>query len=163
MQLVMTLVPPVTSALSPSDEEREEADSEQDEGIHIPGKFRQHRTEVMSDELSCQTIKSCNHHQVAASLPVGIPWPAQLTASRGADRQRDTRAKGQTSEAGETERPSDIAASIQVSVNIEQIVVSAQTRVNQTRSTYTYRLWQKVSTQALFLETMCLVICPVPE
>ena len=165
MQLVMTLVPPVTSALSPSDEEREEADSEQDEGIHIPGKFRQHRTEVMSDEFSSQTIKSCNHHQVAASLPVGIPWPAQLTASRGADRQRDTRARGQRSEAGETdtEKPSDIAASIQVSVNIEQIVVSAQTRVNQTRSTYTYRLWQKVSTQALFLETMCLVICPVPE
>lgn len=87
----------VTSALSPSDEEREEADSEQDEGIHIPGKFRQHRTEV------------------AASLPVGIPWPAQLTASRGADRQRDTRARGQRSEAGETdtEKPGDIAASIQ--------------------------------------------------
>lgn len=87
------------AALSPSDEDREEADSEPDEGIHIPGKFRQNKP-----------------LEVAASLPVGIPWPAQLTAAGGGDRQRTAGVKGQPSEALEargSERPSDIAASIQ--------------------------------------------------
>lgn len=82
------------AALSPSDEDREEADSEPDEGIHIPGKFGQNKP-----------------LEVAASLPVGIPWPAQLTAARGADRQRAPVSQGQPGES--SERPSDIAASIQ--------------------------------------------------
>ena len=135
------------AALSPSDEDREEADSEPDEGIHIPGKFRQNKP-----------------LEVAASLPVGIPWPAQLTAARGGDRQRTAGVKGQPGEAveaGGAERPSDIAASIQVSVISGQNVYPEQTKVNQTLSTY--RLWQKVSTLALFLETMYLVICLDPE
>ena len=93
--LVLTARSP--AALSPSDEDREEADSEPDEGIHIPGKFRQNKP-----------------LEVAASLPVGIPWPAQLTAARGADRQRAPVSQGQPGES--SERPSDIAASIQVSI-----------------------------------------------
>lgn len=87
------------AALSPSDEDREEVDSEPDEGIHIPGKFRQNKP-----------------LEVAASLPVGIPWPAQLTSARGGDRQRTAGVNGQPGEAveaGGSERPSDIAASIQ--------------------------------------------------
>jgi len=75
-----------------SDEERE--DSELDEGIHIPGKIRSNRTV-----------------EVAASLPVGIPWPAQLTA--GDRRPQPAAAGGQLVDRLDTDRPSDIAASIQ--------------------------------------------------
>ena len=103
------------AALSPSDEDREEADSEPDEGIHIPGKFRQNKPLEVS--RSRNDIWLMVMLQVAASLPVGIPWPAQLTARAG-DRQRAPVLRGQISEAGGTgdsERPSDIAASIQVS------------------------------------------------
>lgn len=94
---ILVLAARSPAALSPSDEDREEADSEPDEGIHIPGKFRQNKP-----------------LEVAASLPVGIPWPAQLTAARGADLQRAPVFKGQPGES--SERPSDIAASIQVSI-----------------------------------------------
>lgn len=71
-----------------SDEERE--DSELDEGIHIPSKFSNKKT-----------------YEVAASLPVGIPWPVQMTSAPMALNSREVGAQG-----GE-ERPRDIAASIQ--------------------------------------------------
>merc|ERR1712098_772473 len=45
-----------------SDEDRD--DSELDEGIHIPSKFSNKKPE-----------------EVAASLPVGIPWPAQMNSA----------------------------------------------------------------------------------
>eukprot|EP00091_Calanus_sinicus_P022028 TRINITY_DN6801_c0_g1_i2.p1 TRINITY_DN6801_c0_g1~~TRINITY_DN6801_c0_g1_i2.p1 ORF type:complete len:243 (-),score=82.53 TRINITY_DN6801_c0_g1_i2:377-1105(-) len=70
-----------------SDEERE--DSELDEGIHIPSKFSNKKT-----------------YEVAASLPVGIPWPVQMTSAPMA-LNREVGCEG-----GE-ERPRDIAASIQ--------------------------------------------------
>jgi len=70
-----------------SDEERE--DSELDEGIHIPSKFSNKKT-----------------YEVAASLPVGIPWPVQMTSAPMA-LNREVGVQG-----GE-ERPRDIAASIQ--------------------------------------------------
>jgi len=79
------------SATSPqsmpySDEDIE--DSELDEGIHIPSKRREIRTT-----------------EVAASLPVGIPWPAQITEAH-------TRLQGQDRN-GEDIAPSrDIAASM---------------------------------------------------
>jgi len=70
-----------------SDEERE--DSELDEGIHIPSKFSNKKT-----------------YEVAASLPVGIPWPVQMTsATMPLNRE--------VGEQGGEERPRDIAASIQ--------------------------------------------------
>jgi len=69
-----------------SDEERE--DSELDEGIHIPSKFSNKKT-----------------FEVAASLPVGIPWPEQMTTTVPQNRE----VGGQ----GGEDRPRDIAASIQ--------------------------------------------------
>jgi len=71
-----------------SDEERD--DSELDEGIHIPSKFSNKKT-----------------FEVAASLPVGIPWPAQLTGSNTSATNRELAVQG-----GEA-KPRDIAASIQ--------------------------------------------------
>ena len=50
---------------------------------------------------------------MAASLPVGIPWPAQLTLGTAGDRQLPAVARGQQGE--DQEKPRDIAASIQVS------------------------------------------------
>ena len=50
---------------------------------------------------------------MAASLPVGIPWPAQLTLGAAGDRQLPAVARGQQGE--DQEKPRDIAASIQVS------------------------------------------------
>jgi len=89
---LMEGVDPTTTQLrSPlstfSDEERD--DSELDEGIHIPSKFSNKKT-----------------FEVAASLPVGIPWPAQLT---GATTATNKEAGFQGGEA----KPRDIAASIQ--------------------------------------------------
>ena len=55
------------------------------------------------------------HTQVAASLPVGIPWSAQLPASRGVERQRAPVVRGHTSDIGETRDSVHIAASIPVS------------------------------------------------
>jgi len=85
------------SVMSPhsafSDEERE--DSELDEGIHIPGKIRSNKPV-----------------EVAASLPVGIPWPAQLTAG-GRRQQAAAAAGGQLVDRLDSDNPSDIAASIQ--------------------------------------------------
>jgi len=84
----------VVSPLSAfSDEERE--DSELDEGIHIPGKIRSNKPV-----------------EVAASLPVGIPWPAQLTAG-GRRQQAAATAGGQLVDRLDSDNPSDIAASIQ--------------------------------------------------
>merc|ERR1712098_975983 len=68
-----------------SDEDRD--DSELDEGIHIPSKFSNKKPE-----------------EVAASLPVGIPWPAQMNSANVAQ-SRDVVVC--------EERPRDIAASIQ--------------------------------------------------
>merc|ERR1712142_933579 len=68
-----------------SDEDRD--DSELDEGIHIPSKFSNKKPE-----------------EVAASLPVGIPWPAQMNSANVAQ-SRDVVVS--------EERPRDIAASIQ--------------------------------------------------
>lgn len=68
-----------------SDEERE--DSELDEGIHIPSKFSNKKPE-----------------EIAASLPVGIPWPAQVKSAT-MSQNRDVVAT--------EEKPTDIAASIQ--------------------------------------------------
>lgn len=70
-----------------SDEERD--DSELDEGIHIPSKFSNKKT-----------------YEVAASLPVGIPWPEQMTSASMAQTR-------QVGAQGGEERPRDIAASIQ--------------------------------------------------
>merc|ERR1712106_800792 len=69
-----------------SDEDR--GDSELDEGIHIPSKFSNKKT-----------------FEVAASLPVGIPWPEQMTTTVPQNRE----VGGQ----GGEDRPRDIAASIQ--------------------------------------------------
>lgn len=69
-----------------SDEERD--DSELDEGIHIPSKFSNKK-----------------NYEVAASLPVGIPWPAQMNNTSAAQ----TRTVAPVGE----EKPRDIAASIQ--------------------------------------------------
>jgi len=69
-----------------SDEERD--DSELDEGIHIPSKFSNRK-----------------NYEVAASLPVGIPWPAQMNNTSAAQ----TRTVAPVGE----EKPRDIAASIQ--------------------------------------------------
>lgn len=69
-----------------SDEERD--DSELDEGIHIPSKFSNKK-----------------NYEVAASLPVGIPWPAQMNNTSVAQ----TRTVAPVRE----EKPRDIAASIQ--------------------------------------------------
>jgi len=74
-----------------SDEDRD--DSELDEGIHIPSKFRKKKPE-----------------EVAASLPVQIQSPAQMNSAYVAQR-RD----GGVTEASET--PRDIAASIQAMAN----------------------------------------------
>lgn len=80
------------TAFQHSDDEREtdDRDSELDEGIHIPGKFR---------NISRQT-------DVAASLPVGIPWTNQMAP---AARVRQPGPGDHVEE----ELPSDIAASIQ--------------------------------------------------
>lgn len=80
-----------------SDEEREEHDSEADEGIHIPSKFRHRNVQPA---------------EVAASLPVGIPWPSQMTAGTAADRQQ-LRQLGDGYGEDDDARPTDIAASIQ--------------------------------------------------
>jgi len=66
-------------------------DTDLDEGIHIPGKLRPSRHNVA----------------VAASLPVGIPWPANSMAQ--APPIRTNRAGAKES----NKNPSDIAASIQ--------------------------------------------------
>jgi len=71
-----------------SDEDRD--DSELDEGIHIPLKFSNKKAE-----------------EVAASLPVGIPWPVQVNSVNMAQGRDMVNTRG-----GE-ERPTDIAASIQ--------------------------------------------------
>jgi len=71
-----------------SDEDRD--DSELDEGIHIPSKFSNKKT-----------------YEVAASLPVGIPWPVQMTSASIAQSREVMGAQGTE------ERPRDIAASIQ--------------------------------------------------
>jgi len=68
-----------------SDEERD--DSELDEGIHIPSKFSNKKPE-----------------EIAASLPVGIPWPAQVKSANMAQSREVVATE---------ERPRDIAASIQ--------------------------------------------------
>jgi len=72
-----------------SDEDRD--DSELDEGIHIPSKFSNKKVE-----------------EVAASLPVGIPWPVQVNSANMAQGSRDM-----VNTRGGEERPTDIAASIQ--------------------------------------------------
>jgi len=86
-----------STPMMPSDEDQEdqEADSEPDEGIHMPSTFRQNKSA-----------------EVAASLPVGIPWSAQLPASRGVERQRAPVVRGHTSDTGETRDSVHIAASI---------------------------------------------------
>ena len=83
------------AAFQHSDDEREtdDRDSELDEGIHIPGKFRNTSRQAAAD--------------VAASLPVGIPWANQMAPA----------ARGRQPGPGhhvEEEVPTDIAASIQV-------------------------------------------------
>ena len=128
-----------------SEEEREE--SEPDEGIHIPAKFREKKlTEVEDHFYYNHSYKStrgnllfsmffvgfggkfclitCNvkvfeiqrriilitHHQVAASLPVGIPWPAHLAGGPGGLLKESEPALTRVEDGS---RPSDIAASIQ--------------------------------------------------
>jgi len=75
-----------------SEEERE--DSEPDEGIHIPAKFRDRK-----------------HIEIAASLPVGIPWPSNLAG--GAEEVRKTDTDTTFNAGGEDVARPDIAASIQ--------------------------------------------------
>eukprot|EP00092_Neocalanus_flemingeri_P018304 GFUD01019811.1.p1 GENE.GFUD01019811.1~~GFUD01019811.1.p1 ORF type:complete len:242 (+),score=80.32 GFUD01019811.1:215-940(+) len=70
-----------------SDEERD--DSELDEGIHIPSKFSNKKT-----------------FEVAASLPVGIPWPVEMVSATMPQSREVGRQGGE-------DRPRDIAASIQ--------------------------------------------------
>lgn len=72
-----------------SDEDRD--DSELDEGIHIPSKFGKKKS-----------------YEVAASLPVGIPWPAHMTSTTAV-----APAKEVVLQDVREDRPKDIAASIQ--------------------------------------------------
>lgn len=78
--------------------EEEHEDSELDEGIHIPSKRRERASSI---------------GQVAASLPVGIPWAAQITSL--ADKEApDSRTRTvETILQRKEEKPRDIAASIQ--------------------------------------------------
>lgn len=77
----------LASVRSPESGWSQWSESEPDEGIDIPAKFRE-KTQV----------------EVAASLPVGIPWPGGLLV-----KETDSALTG----AEEVGRPSDIAASIQ--------------------------------------------------
>lgn len=99
-----------STPLIPSDEEQEEqeADSEPDEGIHMPNTFRQNKSS-----------------EVAASLPVGIPWSAQLPASRGVERQRAPVVRGHTTEA---DRTRDSETSIHIAASIPALAKSVHTR-----------------------------------
>jgi len=86
------------SPQSPTYSEEDHEDSELDEGIHIPNK-RTLRTPVDT---------------VAASLPVGIPWPAQVNFESSKEPVSRTRTMtGETSRREEEGKPKDIAASIQ--------------------------------------------------
>ena len=77
----------VTAHHSDDEEERVDHDIDADEGIHIPGKFRP--TNKPSD--------------IAASLPVGIPWPALAPP----------RAQSSRDDVEDNVEEKDIAASIQ--------------------------------------------------
>ena len=100
----------LASVRSPQSVSSQCSDSEPDEGIHIPAKFRDKsqvevgevcRTDLCHDDIS---------DQVAASLPVGIPWPSHLPGAGGVlVKETDPALTG----AEEVGRPSDIAASIQ--------------------------------------------------
>jgi len=83
----------LASVRSPQSVSSQCSDSEPDEGIHIPAKFRD-KSQV----------------EVAASLPVGIPWPSHLPGAGGVLVKETDPALTGPEEVG---RPSDIAASIQ--------------------------------------------------
>jgi len=82
----------LASVRSPESGWSQWSESEPDEGIDIPAKFRE-KTQA---------------EQVAASLPVGIPWPSHLPGGLLV-KETDSALTG----AEEVGRPSDIAASIQ--------------------------------------------------
>jgi len=84
------------SPQSPTYSEDYQEDSELDEGIHIPNK-RAMRTPVDT---------------VAASLPVGIPWPVQINMESNKEEGSRTMAV-ETNRREEEGRPKDIAASMQ--------------------------------------------------
>lgn len=91
------------ASLQYSEEEQETEEEEPDEGIHIPSKVR-----------GIPGSGSRSVRQMAASLPVGIPWP-QHQAGQGEEDSKDQvvpHARRDDSR-GRVAAPTDIAASIQ--------------------------------------------------